>query len=266
MTQRDTSYIAALPMYDWPERRAEVDAQWAGIRDRLRAAGIDAPDALTRDFDDLHELWRSPSLLFAQTCWGPMEQGLADQVQVVGQPSYDGIEGGQGEFYSSALVMQRGVKGLGFTSPIEREVAPRSGAGGGDAAARHGGHPTPELRADLLPLDLLRNARFAYNGPDSMSGLIGLSRDLAAAGESLDIFSERIQTGGHRLSIQAVAQGIADVAAIDCMSWHLAQQYEPAARDLCVVGWTSPRKGLPFITAKSTPPDVVAALRSIIFV
>ncbi|MGN6537639.1 MAG: phosphate ABC transporter substrate-binding protein, partial [Mesorhizobium sp.] len=37
-------FIAALPMYDWPEVRAEVDAQWARLRDALRRRGVDAPD------------------------------------------------------------------------------------------------------------------------------------------------------------------------------------------------------------------------------
>src|SRR5262249_7360511 len=105
------NYIAALPMYDWPERRAEVDAQWVTMRDHLRARGFDAPDVLTRrngdlppvpggirdasgrlvaddptslppDELDLHTLWHHPALLFAQTCWGPMEQGLREHVHV----------------------------------------------------------------------------------------------------------------------------------------------------------------------------------------
>lgn len=220
--------IAALPMYDWPERHDEVDAEWVVIRDRLRDDGIDAPEALTRVHDDLLDFWRRPDLLFAQTCWGPMELGLAEHVQVVGQPSYDGIEGGQGELYSSAIVMRRG------------EGAP--------AAAS-------------IPVSLFRGKRLAYNVPDSMSGIIGLTRDLAAQGETLSIFSERIETGGHRKSIRAIAEGRADVATIDCMSWHLAKLYEPAAKELQVVGWTSLRKGLPFITTKGTPLEVAVALK-----
>ncbi|MFZ1680726.1 MAG: phosphate ABC transporter substrate-binding protein, partial [Rhizobiaceae bacterium] len=33
-------------MYDWPERRAEVDGEWASLRARLVAAGVDAPEHL----------------------------------------------------------------------------------------------------------------------------------------------------------------------------------------------------------------------------
>ncbi|TGQ96261.1 PhnD/SsuA/transferrin family substrate-binding protein, partial [Mesorhizobium sp. M4B.F.Ca.ET.200.01.1.1] len=69
------------------------------------------------------------------------------------------------------------------------------------------------------------------------------------------------ESGGHRGSIVAVAEGRADVAAIDCESWALAQRFEPAARKVVIVGWTARRKGLPFITAKTTPEKTVRAMR-----
>lgn len=234
MTENETPYIAALPMYDWPERRGEVDAEWAAIRDRLRMAGVDAPDGLTRA-DDLHGQWRSPDLLLGQTCWGPMGCGVADHVQVLAQPSYNGIEGGQGDFYSGAVVMRRGEPGV-------ENLAVTGGA--------------------QLPLDLMRGRRFVYNSPDSMSGLLGLKRDLEAVGESLNLFSAHLESGSHRNSVKLIAEGEADVGVIDCRSWTLAKRYEPeAAATLKVAGWTSLRKGLPFITARWTPPAVVTALR-----
>jgi len=258
--------VAALPMYDWPEMRGEVDAQWVRLRDAFRQRGIDAPDATVRrngdlprahggirdgagkliapdpatlppDEFDFHQLWLNPAMLFSQTCWGPMELGLAQHVQVVAQPSYDAVEGGQGELYSSALVMP---------------------ADGGPSVA------APEDGKAVIPLDLIRGKRFILNNPDSMSGLIGLTRDLEALGESLDIFASRGESGGHRSSIVAIAEGRADVAAIDCESWALAQRFEPAASGVKVVGWTARRKGLPFITARTTPEGTIAAMREAI--
>jgi len=255
--------IAALPMYDWPEVRGEVDAQWGRLRDAFRQKGIDAPQTIVRRNGDLppvpggicdaqgklispdpatlppdeldyHKLWLHPALLFAQTCWGPMELGLSSHVQVVGQPSYDAYEGGRGELYSSALVMRTG-EGTEVRSPAD-------------------GRP-------LLPPDLIRGKRFTFNSLDSMSGIIALTRDLQAAGESLDIFSSRSESGGHRGSIVAVAEGKADIAAIDCESWALARRFEPAARKVVIVGWTGRRKGLPFITARTTPEKTVRAMR-----
>ncbi len=258
--------IAALPMYDWPEMRDEVDAQWAQLRDAFRRRNLDAPEVVARrngdlppvaggvrdaegkviapdpatlpaDELDFHLLWLHPALLFGQTCWGPMDLGLAGHVQVVSQPSYDAYEGGQGELYSSALVMK---------------------ADGGPSAA------SPKDGQALVPLDLLRGKRFTFNNPDSMSGLLGLTRDLQALGESLDIFASRSESGGHRSSIVAIAEGRADVAAIDCESWALAQRFEPAAKQVKVVGWTARRKGLPYITARTTQATTIAAMREAI--
>ncbi|MET2826324.1 phosphate/phosphite/phosphonate ABC transporter substrate-binding protein [Mesorhizobium shangrilense] len=255
--------VAALPMYDWPEVHDEVDAQWVRLRDAFRQRGINAPETIVRRNGDLppvpggihdtngkliapdpatlppdeldyHKLWLHPALLFAQTCWGPMELGLSKHVQVVGQPSYDAYEGGQGELYSSALVMRTG-EGPEARSPADGKA--------------------------FLPLDLIRGKRFTFNSLDSMSGTIGLTRDLEAQGESLDIFASRSQSGGHRGSIVAVAEGKADIAAIDCESWALAQRFEPAARKVAIVGWTARRKGLPFITARTTPEKTVLAMR-----
>jgi ABC-type phosphate/phosphonate transport system substrate-binding protein len=262
-TTYDSDLIAALPMYDWPERVGEVDAEWASIRDRLRAGGIAAPERLTRrngdlppvpggirdgagnlialdpatlapDEFDLGVLWRHPNLLFSQTCWGPLDTGLAPFVTVLHQPDYTAFEGGDRVRYSSALVMRRGAA---------RPVA------------------SPADGAPLLPLELMRGARLAYNNPDSMSGIIGLTRDLEAMGEGLGLFRERLETGGHRNSIRAVAAGEADIATIDCRSWHLAKVYEPAAAEVEVVGWTARRKGLPYITGRpDLAPRIAATL------
>lgn len=235
-----SEFIAALPMYDWPEVRAEVDAQWAAIRDRLRAGGIDAPERLVRqgsgpDDADLAALWRDPRLLLSQTCWGPMEAGLEAYVRVVAQPDYSACEGGAGELYSSAVVM-RGEEG--------------------DVSAPSDGRA-------LLPAGLIRGRRFVYNSRDSMSGLLGIARDLDAMGERPDIFSSRAESGSHRLSGLAVAAGEADVAAIDCRTWALFRRFEPeAAARLRVVGWTARRKGLPFITAAAMPAGTVGLLEA----
>lgn len=263
-----SEFIAALPMYDWPEIRAGVDAQWARLREALRARGIDAPQALVRRNDELPPvpggicdgegrpavadpatlppdeldfmaLWLHPALLFCQTCWGPLELGLKEHVQVIGQPDYSDCEGGEGAFYSSALIMGIDAPGVG------------------------GAVPAPAGREAVIPLDLMRGRRLAFNGTDSMSGFLALARDLEALGESLAVFSQRIETGAHRASARAVAQGEADVAAIDCRSWNLFKRFEPdVAARIQVVGWTGRRKGLPFVTARTTPAETVDMLRA----
>jgi ABC-type phosphate/phosphonate transport system substrate-binding protein len=212
-----------------------------GIRD---AAGtVIAPDPATLPPDelDLAVLWRHPGLILAQACWGPLEESdVARHVFVLGQPSYDGVAGGRGEHYSSAIVMRRDAR--------TREVFPPAG-----------GHAT-------IPLDRIRAMRFAFNTPDSMSGMLALARDLARAAIIVSphllgsFFSALVETGSHRASVRAVAQGSADVAAIDCRTWVMAREHEPAAHELAAVGWTAQRKGLPFISGRAQGPRVAAAL------
>lgn len=262
-----SSFIAALPMYDWAEARAEVDASWARLRAQLRAAGVDAPERLARrngdlpavpggirDAEgrviapdpatlpaeelDLPTLWRHPRLLFGQTCRGPMETtGLAAHVQVLGEPDYSAIEGGKGTLYSSAILMC--VQGA-----VEA--------------------PSPDDGRAMLPLDLLRGRRFAFNGPDSMSGLLAIERDLEAAGEGLALFSGRSETGSHRASMVTVAEGRADFCAVDCLTWHLARRFEPAAEALRAVGWTARRPGLPYICARGLPDEIRQMLQGLV--
>ncbi|MCT8997033.1 phosphate/phosphite/phosphonate ABC transporter substrate-binding protein [Chelativorans intermedius] len=258
--------VAALPMYDWPEMRAETDAFWARACAALRRAGIDAPARLARrnadlpavpggirdaqgrpvapdpatlppEAFDLSALWRHPRLLVGQTCWGPMEAGLRDHVQVVGQPDYSAHEGGEGALYSSAIVMRRGE------APIV--AAPAEGC------AR-------------LPLALMRGRRLAYNDALSMSGLLALERDLLAAGEGPAFFAQRIETGSHRAAALAVAEGRADVCALDCRTWALVRRFLPQADGLVAAGWTARRKGLPLVTARATPPEQLAVLRRVL--
>lgn len=285
------TFIAALPQYDWPETRAGTDMEWERFRAFFRRAGIDAPQTLVRRNGDLppvpggirdengnivapdpaalppdeldrEAVWLHPQLLLAQTCWGPMELGLAPHVHVVGQPSYNGFEGGQGIMYSSAIVM-RVSPDPPWAEAARRKAATRKARALGPQ--RLGiDKPAPEDGMPDLPLNLLRGQRLAFNSLDSMSGIIALRRDLEAAGESLDIFSERIESGAHRASVVAVAEGRADVAAIDCRSWHMAERHEPAAQAVQVVGWTGLRKGLPMITSRHTPPEIVEKLVEIL--
>ncbi len=145
-----------------------MDAEWATIRDKIRERGIAAPEHLIRsnadmptvpggirdaagalvapdpatlaaDEFDLPTLWRHPSLLLAQTCWGPMQLGLEAFVSVVGQPDYSAVEDGAGPLYSSVIVMRRqDVSGVSHC-------------------------PSPVQGMASLPIDLLRGRPFAFN-------------------------------------------------------------------------------------------------------
>lgn len=207
--------IAALPMYDWPEVRAETDALWRAIAAALLAEGIEAPAELTRD-RALMDLWTDPGLLFAQTCGLPFRTRLRDHVTLVGTPDFD-IEDTPPGHYRSILVARAGTTGefIDF-------------AGG------------------LL----------AVNGTESQSGWAAPQNQAAAMGFG---FTRILVTGAHVASAESVADGRADLAAIDAVTWRLITRYRPqTARALRIVTRTAPTPGLPYVTSKSRDPAPLA--------
>lgn len=79
-----------------------------------------------------------------------------------------------------------------------------------------------------------------------------------------------LQSGGHVASARAVAEGRADWAALDAVTWRLIGQHDAAlAAQLQVVGRTAPTPGLPYVTAAGRDPapiraaitEAIAALR-----
>ena len=112
---------------------------------------------------------------------------------------------------------------------------------------------------DDRSLGALLRARIAVNDRRSQSGyatVMGLAQSMAIVP---DIASE---TGSHRGSIAAVAEGRADIAAIDAQTWRLATFYDANARTLREVHRTEPTHGLPYICSRfRDPAPVLAAMR-----
>ncbi|MBK6468963.1 MAG: PhnD/SsuA/transferrin family substrate-binding protein [Rhodobacter sp.] len=95
--------IASLGMYDFGPAMAANDRLWAGIRDRLRAAGQPAPDALTRGEAAFWPAWMDPALVLSQTCGYPYRARLHGKVALVATPDY-GLPGCPPGHYHSVLV------------------------------------------------------------------------------------------------------------------------------------------------------------------
>ena len=98
------------------------------------------------------------------------------------------------------------------------------------------------------------NARVAYNGADSQSGFAALANSL---GPDVSKTGRWIETGAHRNSAIAVAQGHADIAALDCVTWALLQDDPEYVDELSVLFETDPTPGLPYICANSQDPKPV---------
>lgn len=105
------------------------------------------------------------------------------------------------------------------------------------------------VRADDTRETLLdfSTARLAYNQTFSQSGFAALHALVSPMGFW---FEDRMQTHGHVQSARAVAEGRADIAALDAVTWRLIQRYDPWAENLRVLAWTAPSPGLPYIAAR----------------
>ncbi|MEM6306559.1 MAG: PhnD/SsuA/transferrin family substrate-binding protein [Pseudomonadota bacterium] len=85
---------------------------------------------------------------------------------------------------------------------------------------------------------------FAYNETGSQSGFYAAQTYLGRR----QWFAHTLHTGAHRASARAVAQGRADIACLDAVTWALMQRYDPFTAQLRALTHTPPTPGLPYIT------------------
>ena len=214
--------LASLPMYGEAEVRPATQRWWVGLARHLRDQGVQGvPDTLTWP-DDYHGHWRSPALLFSQTCGYPFVNVLGPAVKLVATPRYD-APGCDGSRYGAHVVVRE------------------------DASARS--------VADL------RGCRLAVNGTGSYSGY-HVWRHMLPAGADLSFFGEIIATGAHRASIRCVAAGEADACAVDCVTHALlSDQAADELRGTRVLTSSPTAPGMPFVTGAGTSDDDIEKLR-----
>ncbi len=107
---------------------------------------------------------------------------------------------------------------------------------------------------DARTLPEFRTARFAFNEGLSQSGWAAPQNHAAAMGFQ---FPPSLETGAHRLSALAVAEGRADLAALDALTWRMIQRWDPMAANLREVARTAPTPGLPYIAAKGADTEAI---------
>ncbi|QYX55862.1 PhnD/SsuA/transferrin family substrate-binding protein [Roseovarius sp. SCSIO 43702] len=100
------------------------------------------------------------------------------------------------------------------------------------------------------------DAPFAYNDAMSQSGWAAPVTHAANEGVTL---SPALETGGHAASAAAVAEGRADLAAIDALSWHYMLAYGDFTGKLRELARTEPTPALPYIAAKGADRDALFA-------
>jgi ABC-type phosphate/phosphonate transport system substrate-binding protein len=218
--------IAALPMYDFPWTAWANDALWAAIAVRLHEAGVAAPKKLTRR-PDLDAQWRSPGLVFGQTCGYPYVRRLNRAVALVAAPDY-AFPGCEGASHRSFI--------------IRRASDPR--------------------RA----LAEFRGATAGLNAQDSNTGMNLFRAAIAPIAGGAPFFRAVVVTGSHEASVAAVAEGVADLAAIDCVSFALLARGRPELAGRVAIVAESPRSpSLPFIASGRLAASAIDAVRQALF-
>ncbi|MFN3832123.1 MAG: phosphate/phosphite/phosphonate ABC transporter substrate-binding protein [Allorhizobium sp.] len=215
----------SLAMYVAPSVVVEAQQHlWAFLRDHLRESGLAGlPEAPDADIAH-HDAWLDPRLLLAQTCGFPFVKHLKGQVRLVATPVYE-APGCVGPTMVSVVV-------------VRQEGAPES-------------------------LAACAGFKAAINETGSNSGYNLLRAAVAPHAGGKPFFQGVIETGGHLASIEAVQQGKADLAAIDCITFDLLRRHAPQRVDgLAVLEHTPSGPNLPFITRLSASDEEVAALRS----
>jgi ABC-type phosphate/phosphonate transport system substrate-binding protein len=198
-----------------------IDGFWQGLRRHLREAGFaDVEEGLSQP-DDLMAHWTRPDLLLSQTCGYPLTHALAGRVQLVGTLGYE-APGCEGALYSSVFVVRADDPG--------------------------------ERLADF------RGRRVAFNSRDSQSGTNCLRHAVAPLAEGGRFFGTAIESGAHRRSMRLVKDGVADIAAVDAVTYALATD-AGLTDGLRILTFSERAPGLPLVTAADTAPEAVARLR-----
>lgn len=96
----------------------------------------------------------------------------------------------------------------------------------------------------------------AFNDANSQSGWAAPVGHAAARGLA---FARLLATGSHRASAHAVAEGRADIAGIDAVTWEMIRRWDPWAARLRVLETTAPTPGLPLIAAPGADRAATAA-------
>ncbi|MGA2779791.1 MAG: PhnD/SsuA/transferrin family substrate-binding protein [Steroidobacteraceae bacterium] len=216
-------WIAALPMYDFPDLAAAHDALWGALAERLREAGLQGvPQYLSRELGHV-ESWQDPRLLLGQACEYPLAKSFEALVRPIASPRY-AAPGCEGARYCSAIVVRR-----------EEPAA---------------------------TLEDLRDRRCAINEPTSNSGMNLLRTAIAPLARGARFFESVTTSGSHWNSARMVADGRADLAALDCVSYAHLHRCDPTlVAKLRVLGWTASSPSLPLITSRATDEPTRKALR-----
>ena len=221
--------FAACAMYVFDD---EIRRAWDTLLRILPAHLADprlAGGELEVVFADNANSFRSPNMVIGHTCGLPLLERWQSTYLPVSVPLFD-IPGCNGTRYRSWLVCQAN-----------------------------------DSRDSLREF---RDTRVAINGRDSNSGMNVLRHEIVSLLDGAHVdpseryFKRVIISGSHEASLRAVANGEADLAAIDVVSYFHLTRLEPAlSRQTRIFSSTVETTGLPFVVPRkpnSGDPDLTA--------
>lgn len=173
----------------------------------------------------LIEIWRSPHLLLTQTCGYPLMTALQGQVRLLGRPRYELPDSSAGNHCSLLL-----------------------------------------CRADDQRRTLadFHGSRGVINGEDSNSGMNLLRHRLAPLHRAGQFFAHVDISGSHRESLRWLREDLADLAAIDSVTYaYLARHADAEVAGLRVVAHSASSPTLPYITAASVSDEQAQVIRQV---
>jgi ABC-type phosphate/phosphonate transport system substrate-binding protein len=219
--------IAGLSMYDLPELHALSDEWWSGLARAFRAEGIAVvPDRLDRALP-LDALWSSPDLFLTQICGYQLRGAWAPRLRYVATPRY-AAPGCEGVSYCSWVVVKMAC-------------------------------PASEVEG-------LRGARCVINSQSSHSGCNALRALVAPLSHDGRFFGAVNVSGSHAASLAQLQDDLADVAAIDCVTYALLERWRPqAVARTRILARTQAVPSLPYATRLAIPSDLIPRLRAGLF-
>ncbi|NWD71010.1 PhnD/SsuA/transferrin family substrate-binding protein [Pseudomonas gingeri] len=214
-----THRYAELLMYVAPHEVQEANERW--IERIVETLGVCRGSA--RDLE-LMQLWRSPQLLFTQTCGYPLMTLLRGQVKLIGRPRYE-FEHASGGAHCSLLLSH------------ERE-----------------GRRT---------LEDFYDSRGVINDEGSNSGMNLLRHSLAPLHQDGRFFDRVGQSGAHRESLRWLREDLADLAAVDSVTFAYLARFAPhEVAGLRVVARSALSPCLPYITHAETSVEAIEGIRA----
>lgn len=164
-------------------------------------------------FDSDESVLRAPDLVIGHTCGYPLMTRLQDALMPVCLPCFD-VPGASAKLYSSQFIVP--------------------------------------ANSTIDSLQQCQGKVVAINNSNSNSGMNVLRYALAKLGTTAGFFSEVLMSGGHLASIEAVATNRAQLAAIDCVTYQLIADQNPALMSAVrIIGYSEQTCGLPFVVPRS---------------